>query len=202
MPSKAMMKLTAREGCITEKGMLFPALAVLPVLTGSCVLALALDAYCALRCLDAAGIALGPGSMSVPRLVVAGDERETVCVCAGKLVESNVTFSVPVISPRLRYESPGAWPWPMGTRPRRSGRPKVVCPFPPYVVPSRANNAEFCEIAISWPLQNAQPAGAKVPPNIRISPRNGLDIGVLLKSKDSQWSSRAVQRLLLVWGVR
>lgn len=107
MPCKAMMKLTARDGCITETGELFPALVVLPVLTGSCVLALALGAYCALRWLDAAGIAPGPGSMSVPRLVVAGDERETVCVCAGKLVESNVTFSMPVTSPRLRYESPG-----------------------------------------------------------------------------------------------
>ena len=107
MPCKAMMKLTAREGCITETGELFPALPVLPLLTGSCVLALALGAYCALRWLDAAGTVPGPGSMSVPRLVVAGDERETVCVCAGKLVESKVTFSVPSISPRTRSVSPG-----------------------------------------------------------------------------------------------
>ena len=49
MPCKAMMKLTARDGCITETGELFPALPVLAALTGSCVLALALGAYCALR---------------------------------------------------------------------------------------------------------------------------------------------------------
>ena len=110
MPCKAMMKVIPREGCITETGMLFPALPVLPLLTGSCVLALALGAYCALRWLDAAGTVPGPGSMSVPRVVVAGEERETVCVCAGKFVESNVTFSVPLTSPRLRNESPGPWP--------------------------------------------------------------------------------------------
>src|ERR1700722_9927601 len=32
-------------------------------------------------------------------------------------------------------------------------------------------------MAIKVPSQNAQPAGAKFPPNIRISPINGLDIG-------------------------
>ena len=107
MPCKAMMKLTARNGCITETGELFPALPVLAALTGSCVLALALGAYCALRWLDAAGMAPGPGSMSVPRLVVAGEERETTCVCAGKFVEFNVTFSAPLTSPQLRGVSPG-----------------------------------------------------------------------------------------------
>jgi hypothetical protein len=34
----------------------------------------------------------------------------------------------------------------------------------------------FSEIGINDPSQKAQPAGAKLPPNIRISPINGLDM--------------------------
>src|ERR1039458_10328209 len=38
----------------------------------------------------------------------------------------------------------------------------------------RSKSAEFSAMDISWPLQKAQPAGAKLQPNIRISPINGL----------------------------
>ncbi len=42
-----------------------------------------------------------------------------------------------------------------GTRPRKSGRPKVVLPSPPYVVPSRLKRALFCEIGSSCPSHKA-----------------------------------------------
>jgi hypothetical protein len=35
------------------------------------------------------------------------------------------------------------------------------------------NSASFSEMGICEPSQKAQPAGAKLPPNIRISPMNG-----------------------------
>src|SRR3954465_16069598 len=42
----------------------------------------------------------------------------------------------------------------------------------------RLNRVSFSAIGSSWPLQNAQPAGAKLPPNIRISPTYGEDMSV------------------------
>src|SRR5438874_9372848 len=62
----------------------------------------------------------------------------------------------------------------MGGRPLRSGRANVVLPSPPYWVPSNENSAVFWLIARSWPLHRAQPLGAKLPPNMRISPTKGL----------------------------
>src|SRR5262249_44007375 len=62
----------------------------------------------------------------------------------------------------------------------RSGRAKVVCPLPPYCVPSSENNAVFCEIARICPLHSAQPLGAKLPANILISPRKGSDISEIV----------------------
>ena len=58
--------------------------------------------------------------------------------------------------------SPSVWPEPtwIGTRPRRSGSAKVVCPFPPNVVPSSENSAWFWLIGNSCPLHIAQPRGA------------------------------------------
>jgi hypothetical protein len=41
------------------------------------------------------------------------------------------------------------------------------------VVPIRVKSASFSEIGINWPSHSAQPTGAKVPPNIRISPMYG-----------------------------
>src|SRR5712691_8467836 len=35
------------------------------------------------------------------------------------------------------------------------------------------NSTSFCEMAMSWPLQNAQPCGAKLKPKQRISPIYG-----------------------------
>src|SRR6266852_5778142 len=61
----------------------------------------------------------------------------------------------------------------MGTRLCRLGSAKVVCPLPPYMVPSSENSAVFCEIDRSWPLHRAQPRGAKPKPNGWICPRNG-----------------------------
>src|SRR2546422_11677713 len=61
----------------------------------------------------------------------------------------------------------------MCTRPRRSGSAKVDCPSPPYVVPIKLNSVSFSEIGTNCPSQNIQPAGAKLPPNIRISPTYG-----------------------------
>ena len=60
----------------------------------------------------------------------------TEWVCAGTLVDSNVTFSLP-----------DTWPvgilddCPIGVLPRKSGSANVVVPLPPYVVPSNENNA-------------------------------------------------------------
>src|SRR5881409_3888989 len=68
----------------------------------------------------------------------------------------------------------------MGNRPRRSGRAKVLCPSPPYVVPIRLNSVSYSEIGSSWPSQNIHPAGAKLPANIRISPTYGCAISALL----------------------
>src|SRR5438105_10022488 len=44
----------------------------------------------------------------------------------------------------------------------------------------RLKRASFCEIGVSWPWHIAQPTGAKLPPNIRISPIYGWDILFLL----------------------
>src|SRR3954462_4464664 len=60
----------------------------------------------------------------------------------------------------------------------RFGSAKVDCPSPPYVVPMRLNSVSFSEIDSSCPSQNAQPAGAKLPPNIRISPTYGEPMSV------------------------
>jgi hypothetical protein len=40
-------------------------------------------------------------------------------------------------------------------------------------VPSSENSAAFCAMGRICPLQKAQPRGAKVPPNMRISPMKG-----------------------------
>src|SRR5436305_6001650 len=65
-------------------------------------------------------------------------------------------------------------------RPPSCGRAKVFWPSPPYVVPIRVNSVSFWEMGINWPWHMAQPAGAKLPPNMRISPTNGLLIALLL----------------------
>lgn len=53
-------------------------------------------------------------------------------------VAITVTFLVPAICPWTMGESPGPLPWePTGNLPRRSGRPKVLTPSPPYVLPSK-----------------------------------------------------------------
>src|SRR4051812_10041782 len=73
---------------------------------------------------------------------------------------------------------PGPCPWWTATRLWRFGRPKVDWPSPPYVVPISVKSVSFSAIGTSWPSQNAQPAGAKLPPNIRISPTYGEPMSV------------------------
>src|SRR6266550_8945925 len=50
-------------------------------------------------------------------------------------------------------------------------------PFPPYIVPKRANSGWFWLIGRSCPLHSAQPFGGKLNDMILISPRNGEAIG-------------------------
>lgn len=57
---------------------------------------------------------------------------------------------------QARYQKP------IGARPLKSGKPKVVRPSPPKVVPSNENNAVLLDIAIKAPEQNAQLLGAKL----------------------------------------
>src|SRR5689334_8962486 len=78
--------------------------------------------------------------------------------------------------------SPSVWPLPswIGTRPRKFGSAKLVCPFPPYVVPSSEKRAWFWLMGKSWPLQRAQPLGGKLKLTIFISLRNGSDISLSL----------------------
>src|SRR5579862_2977438 len=62
----------------------------------------------------------------------------------------------------------------IGTRPWRSGSPKVSIPSPPKVVPSTEKSAWFWLMGSSCPLQNAQPLGGKFHEITLISPRNGV----------------------------
>lgn len=89
-----------------------------------------------------------------------------VCVCMG----ISPCFSEMVAAPCWSFSAPPTGP--ITARPRRSGRPKVVEPLPPYVAPRMENSAAFCEIGISAPSQAAQSTGAKLKPKIRISPMN------------------------------
>src|SRR5919201_2184601 len=85
----------------------------------------------------------------------------------------SVTVSTPPDWPMMYVWPSGPVPWCNGTRPRRSGRLKVVWPSPPYVVPISTKRVSFSAIDIVDPSQNAQPFGGKFPPNIRISPTYG-----------------------------
>src|SRR3954452_12496857 len=91
----------------------------------------------------------------------------------------SVTVSTPPLSPTVYCEVPEPWPWWIGIRPWRSGRPKVSWPSPPYVVPIRLNSTSFSEIGMSCPAHIAQPAGAKLPANILISATYGCAMAVL-----------------------
>src|SRR6185503_8217113 len=101
------------------------------------------------------------GEFCVPGVV----EATSVWVCDGIWFTVSVIDSAPPVSARMK-----PLPWWSGTRPRRSGSANVDCPSPPYVVPIRLNNVSYSEIGSNCPSQNIQPAGAKFPANIRISP--------------------------------
>src|ERR687887_2628740 len=98
---------------------------------------------------------------------------DIVCECAGISDSRSETVSLPPVSPRSCSESPGPWPGCMGARPWRSGSAKLLLPLPPYVVPSRENNAVFCDRGRSCPSHHAHPLGAKLNGKILISATKG-----------------------------
>ena len=63
-----------------------------------------------------------------------------VCPCDGIWLSVSGTASCPACSPMKNGPYSAK---PIGTRPRRSGKAKVVCPLPPNCVPSSENNAWF-----------------------------------------------------------
>src|SRR5215472_17161053 len=83
----------------------------------------------------------------------------------------SVTVSAPPVCPSAK---PG--PTCTGTRLCRFGNAKLFSPSPPYVVPINWKSVGFWSMGTSAPLQNDQPAGAKFPANILISPTNGPDM--------------------------
>src|SRR5688572_15615170 len=94
-------------------------------------------------------------------------------VWAGISDSTSVTVSLPPVSPRSWRERPGPCPGCIGALPCKSGSAKVDLPSPPYVVPSSANSAVFCESGINCPSHHAQPFGAKLKGKMRISATNG-----------------------------
>src|SRR4029453_11966525 len=54
--------------------------------------------------------------------------------------------------------------------PSKSGSAKVLVPLPPYMLPSKANNAVFCMICRVCPSASAEPPGEKLPAKVRIEP--------------------------------
>src|ERR1051326_233444 len=64
----------------------------------------------------------------------------------------------------------------MGIRLWRLGRSNVSWPSPPYVVPMSWKSTSFSAMGSVCPSQNIQPAGAKLPANILISPTYGSGI--------------------------
>src|SRR5690349_5254907 len=99
-------------------------------------------------------------------------------LCEGISDCSSVTLSSPADCPRSYKLSPGpGWlePTCSAAAPWRSGKPNVLLPSPPYVVPSNEKSAVFCEIGRSCPSQNAHPLGAKLNGKIRISATNWSD---------------------------
>src|SRR3546814_12066616 len=69
------------------------------------------------------------------RALAAAAVPAKACVCDGTCDEVSATDSIPLATP-----TGSDWLKPRGVRPRRSGRPTVTVPLPPYCVPSRANN--------------------------------------------------------------
>src|ERR1044071_119533 len=100
----------------------------------------------------------------------------SVWVWNGISLCSRVTNSDPDCCPSKYSEPVLLWPQFRGTEPCRSGSANVDLPSPPYIVPRSENRAVFCEMGRSCPLQKAQPVGAKLKPNMRISATNGDDM--------------------------
>src|SRR3546814_5124711 len=79
------------------------------------------------------------------------------CVCDGTCDEVSATDSIPLATP-----TGSDWLKPRGVRPRRSGRPNVTVPLPPYCVPRSEKRDWFWEIGRRWQSLEAQPRGGKL----------------------------------------
>ena len=110
-------------------------------------------------------VRIGSGSSVWPQCVIRAECQEVV-------IGQNTNLQDFVMI-HVGYDHPTPLPGCIATRPRRSGSPNVVRPSPPYVVPRIENSDELLDIASSCPSQSAQPRGAKLPPNMMISPMNG-----------------------------
>src|SRR3984957_14375773 len=162
MPTSAMMKVTPRYGDRFSCGALPPVLVTAEA--ESCAAVGSAVEYCDSP--HTAGVEFaGDGELAVGL-------PEMLWLCTGSWLPVSVTVSVPASWP-ITAVCPAPVPWWTGNRPRRSGSPNVFWPSPPYVVPMSWNNAALSAIDSSWPSHRAQPAGAKLPPNIRSSPMYG-----------------------------
>lgn len=129
----------------------------------------------------------------------------SACECAGISLSSSVTVSEPPISPKPCNDSPGPCPGCMGARPCRSGNAKLLCPLPPYVVPSSENSAVFCDKGSSCPSHHAQPRGAKLNGNIRISATKGsamITLSSRARENSEQRNDEVNAQIRLKIGVR
>ena len=129
----------------------------------------------------------------------------SVCECAGISLSNSVTVSEPPVSPRSCSDKPGPCPGCMGARPCRSGKAKLLCPLPPYVVPSSENSAVFCDKGSSCPSHHAQPRGAKLNGNIRISATKGsamITLSSRARENSEQRNDEVNAQIRLKIGVR
>jgi hypothetical protein len=81
----------------------------------------------------------------------------------------------------------------IGVEPCMFGSAKVDLPSPPYMVPSSAKRAVFCEMGISCPLQKAQPLGGKLNGKMRISATKGSAMtvsGKIARCVRLRWAAR------------
>ena len=64
------------------------------------------------------------------------------------------------------------------------------------MVPIRVNKASFSAIGRSWPSQNNQPLGGKLPANSLISPIYASDIGRPPQERDGKIPCKAITKLI------
>ena len=85
--------------------------------------------------MDSAGapkkLPMGPSASALLSLTGICTVPVTACVCDGIFDSVNVMLCDPCISPSSIFEKGEPCPVPKGALALRSGRPKVVWPFPP-----------------------------------------------------------------------